>query len=53
MRKLLILTYTLWKKDEEYNSEYEWKESKKAEPESSALDRLQIEESTEAFFPQI
>lgn len=53
MRKLLILTYTLWKKDEEYNSEYEWMGSKKAEPESSTLDRLQIEESTEAFFPQI
>lgn len=62
MRKLLILTYTLWKKDEEYNRDYEWTESKKendhqikayqkkAEPESSALDRLQINESTEAFF---
>lgn len=61
MRKLLILTYTLWKKDEEYNRDYNWTESKeenknqlknqkKAEPESSALDRLQINESIEAFF---
>lgn len=61
MRKLLILTYTLWKKDEEYNRDYDWIESKeenkmqikiqkKAEPVSSALDRLQINESTEAFF---
>ncbi|MCK5538858.1 MAG: IS110 family transposase [Bacteroidales bacterium] len=24
MRKLLILIYTLWKKDEEYNQDYEW-----------------------------
>lgn len=61
MRKLLILTYTLWRKDEEYIRDYDWTESKKennsqiqiqkkAEPESSALDRLQINESTEAFF---
>lgn len=28
MRKLLILTYTLWKKDEEYNSDYEWTDLK-------------------------
>jgi transposase len=52
MRKLLILTYTLWKKDVEYQRDYDWTESKeankhqlenqkKAEPESSALDRLQ------------
>ncbi len=61
MRKLLILTYTLWKKDEEYSRDYDWtiskegikkelKKQKKAEPESSALDRLQINESTKAFF---
>ena len=62
MRKLLILTYTLWKKDEEYNRDYEWiktekednnsqtKIQKKAEPESSALDRHQINELTEAFY---
>lgn len=61
MRKLLILTYTLWKKDEEYNRDYNWidskeenknqlKNQKKAEPESSALDKLQINESTVAFF---
>lgn len=24
MRKLLILTYTLWKKEEEFNTEYKW-----------------------------
>ncbi len=29
MRKLLILMYTLWKKDEEYNSDYKWGEKKK------------------------
>lgn len=44
MRKLLILSYVLWTKDEEYNREYRWTEplankTKKAEPESSALDR--------------
>ncbi len=61
MRKLLILTYTLWKKDEEYNRDYKWIDSykknndqaiiqKKAEPESSARDRLQINESIEAFY---
>ncbi len=46
MRKLLTLSYVLWKKDEEYNSHYQWSNSathnlsqRKAEPESSALDR--------------
>ena len=43
MRKLLILSYVLWTKDEEYNSEYQWAENsphntKKAEPKSPALD---------------
>lgn len=60
MRKLLILAYTLWKKDEEYNKNYDWskanernndiKSQKKAEPESSALDRLRFNELNEAFF---
>jgi transposase len=46
MRKLLILSYILWVKDEEYNSQYRWSKSvkpnlqqRKTEPESSALDR--------------
>ena len=59
MRKLLILDYTLWKKDEEYNKDYDWsntherntdQKSKKAELKSSALDKLQINKLTEAFF---
>lgn len=61
MRKLLIITYTLWKKNEEYNKDYDWTQlkeegrkeftnQKKAEPESSARDRLQINESIEAFY---
>ncbi|UJH90048.1 IS110 family transposase [Antarcticibacterium sp. 1MA-6-2] len=29
MRKLLILAYTLWKKDEEYRKDYDWTQSKK------------------------
>lgn len=43
MRKLLILCYALWTKNEEYNNDYEWSQPlgkiKKAELESSALDR--------------
>jgi transposase len=43
MRKLLILCYVLWTKNEEYNKEYRWSRPlvniKKAELESSALDR--------------
>lgn len=60
MRKLLTLSYVLWKKDEEYDREYQWSETKsvtnpdisnkKAELESSALDRHLIEKSTKAFF---
>ena len=65
MRKLLILTYVLWKKDEEYDENHQWnqkepeekaietevvKEQKKAEHDSSALDRHQIDESIETFF---
>src|SRR5690606_25263056 len=53
MRKLLILAYTLWKKDEEYNKDYDWsktqernnkhiKSQKKAEIEIISLDKHQI-----------
>lgn len=48
MRKLLTISYVLWKKDEEYDSDYQWSKStmhnlpqRKAEPKSSALDRHQ------------
>lgn len=62
MRKLLVLAYVLWKKNEEYDKNYQWVpevkdtpnnqliQQKKAEPESSALDRLLVNESTEIFF---
>lgn len=59
MRKLLILTHVLWKKDEEYDKDYHWKESakediqqKKAEHKSSALDRLQSINQPKPSFEQ-
>lgn len=60
MRKLLILAYTIWKKDEEFDLNYRW-ETKSTQPSkdacnkknganSPAQDRLQLSESTVAFF---
>lgn len=63
MRKLLSLSYVLWKKEEEYDQEYQWSRPinvtkpniphKKAELESSALDRLQSKNRLKPSFEQI
>ncbi len=59
MRKLLTISYVLWKKDEEYDSQYQWNNStmhslpqRKAELESSALDRHQSKNRPTPSFVQ-
>lgn len=59
MRKLLTISYVLWKKDEEYDSQYQWSKStrqnlpqRKAELESSALDRHQLKNRSMPSFAQ-
>ena len=60
MRKLFILAYTIWKKEEEFDLNYCW-ETKDTQPSkdacnkknganSPAQDRQQLNESKAAFF---